>query len=164
MSTTAHFPDLAEVEFCFSTLLGKSIRAGTCDPSTIKDAGNGTVGVYLTDDGVLGALCVCDLALSAFAGAAMAMIPAAVAKTAVSSGRLPENILEILSEILNIAVSLFNKEGHPHLALKRILKPSEEWPDDIKNLWNSATSHSNYRLDIPDYGAGRVTLITAPID
>ncbi len=52
-----------------------------------------------------------DLALSAYAGAALALVPATLAEQAVEERNLPEQITETLHEVLNIAAALFNADG-----------------------------------------------------
>ncbi len=100
-------------------------------PSTRTAPPGGVVGVYTDDHMALRALVILSLPLAAYGGAAIGLIPVVQAEVAVDDGVLPENLYENIAEVLNVAVSLFNRDDAPHVKLYQAFQPGEALPGDV---------------------------------
>ncbi len=161
MAVTYPLPEVDKIGMHISSIVGKKVDTGSTDPVDGKAAKNGVIGVYESEDGVVGGVCVCSTAFAAFAGAALAMIPPAVAQTAATSGQIPANIQENVGEVLNILSSLFNKEGSPRLSLKKVINAGDDIPEGVSILITEPAGREDITIDIPGYGAGTMTLLVA---
>jgi hypothetical protein len=160
------------VDKCAPMLLGlepaPSADAAEPDAPEVVDApedpGPQTLAVYSTDDGAPVAAAVCDLALGAATGAALAMVPAVMLKEEVArSGEMPENLAENLHEVLNIFSSLLNSPSTPHLVLAETLTLPTELAPDVAELLTDPERRRDFVVVIDGYGEGRLTVLAAPV-
>lgn len=125
------------------------------------DKAQALTGVYTRDDGGLEGACVCDYGMVAFAGAALAMIPANAAKESQKSGQFPETILENFREILNITGQVLNRPGLPHLSFRHLLKPAETNSPELTALLAKPAGRLDLEVGIGNYGVGRISILFA---
>lgn len=153
-------PAALEVRELLEGLLGRDVEAvvgtGTVDPH--QDPG-AVVGVYVDDMLKLKAMIVMEMPLAAYAGAAIALIPARTAQDAVDNGLITPMLFDNIAEILNVASSLFNADGAPHLRLYETYAPRETLPADIDKWVLAYVARLDMELDVSGYGPGRVSLM-----
>ena len=115
------------------------------------------VASYQDNEGKLQRLIACDLAFANSAGAALSAIPAAAANRETKAGRFAENILDNLSEVMNIAVNLLNESFGARLELSSVSQSSGLTPEVL----NALKSSQKVKIDvtIPRYELGRIDLI-----
>lgn len=154
-----HLPLPKEIKDLFTDLLGRDVEFAAAPPLAPGPATPASVAVYVDDSLEISALIVCDLALSAFAGAALGLVPVGGAQDAIADGRLSENLGENLYEVLNIAASLFNAPGATHLRLYD-LHPAGG-PLDVNLLARALTlgQREDAQLEIAGYGSGRISIV-----
>lgn len=141
-------------------LLGKSVsvtKAAVRDLGEIDlDAERWFTGLYVSDKNALIGACVADLRLAANTGAALAMIAEQVAKEAVTSGELPDNLRENFYEVANIVSALLNGPSVPHLRLTELV---DGIPEDVVALSRRASGNKRYDVTIDGYDGGTLTLV-----
>lgn len=120
------------------------------------------VAEYSEPTGELRYLVAIDYALANGLGAALTVIPPAVAKESADKHIIPDNIRENLQEVLNVCTSLFSvgMSGH-HIAISGLYE-KDATPDNIKEALKTAEDSESFNLDIPRYQAGTMTVYRMP--
>ena len=116
------------------------------------------VASYHDNAGTLQRLVTCDLAFANSAGAALSAIPAASANSATKSGKMAENVLENLFEVMNIAVNLLNESFGARLELSSVSKLADLPPETLAAL--NSPQRAKIDVAIPKYEQGRLDLIS----
>ena len=153
-------PEAIEIRELFEGLLGREVEAkigtGAVDPYAHP---GGMVAVYVDDHLTMRAIIVVDLALAAYLGTSIALIPAATAKAALEDGVLPASMGENAYEVLNIAASLFNHDDAPHVRLYKTYAPKETLPADVRQAVLSYGTRLDMEATVVGYGTGRLSVL-----
>jgi hypothetical protein len=72
----------------------------------------------------------------------------------VRSGLLPVQLGENVAEVLNVAASLFNADGAPHLRLDSVYGGDMPVPADVATLSKAYSPRLDVELDVAGYGTG----------
>lgn len=153
-------PAALEVRELFEGLLGKTVEWTAT--STIVDPIDGaTVGSYTNDFGVVRALILCDIPLTARAGSAIALMPQTGAESAIKSGLVSVAQFDNLAEILNVAASMFNRPNAPHVRLDTTFAPRETLPAEVAKWALAPAGRIDGILTIQGYGEGRISVVVA---
>lgn len=115
------------------------------------------VAAYKDNEGKVQRLLACDLPFANSAGAALSAIPPAVANRETKSGRFAENVIENLTEVMNIAVNLLNESFGARLELACMSQPPEFTPEILAGL--KSTVKVKIDVAIPRYEVGQIDLI-----
>lgn len=151
-------PSAFEVREVFEGLLGRAVEwKGTSHKVDPLDGA--TIGAYVNDFGAVKALIVADIALTAWAGSAIALLPHNGAEKAIKEGLLSAAQFDNMAEILNVAASIFNKPGTPHLKLGLTFAPREHLPEDVERWVLVPAGRIDGTLIIQGYGQGRISVI-----
>lgn len=156
---SAHpIPDAAQVKDLLGILFdGLSVKpAAKLDVSA---ASTSYVGVYIADNGQPGALCACNLDFAANAGAALSILPPAVAKEAIKSKQLTDAMRENLREVMNICTRLVLKDGSPHLRLQEVY-PAKTLPAPAAAIVGGAKGRVDFDISLGKYGNGALSLMS----
>jgi len=154
-------PSAYDVRELLEGLLGRDVGSEVVtafvDPHKHPGA---MVGAYVDDAMGLRALVISDLALTAHAGAAIALMGPRVAEDVLRAELLSPVLYDNASEILNVAASLFNVDGAPHVRLYEAYAPREILPPDV-DKWVTAQGVGRLNLDmtVSGYGTGRLSII-----
>jgi hypothetical protein len=140
-------------------LLGRSVEVSPCAPWAPIGAEIGTIAVSVDDSLVVRAVGLCDLPFSAYAGAAIGLLPADVASEAVADKTVSPTIAENLYEILNIASALYNVDDHPHMRLYQVHHIGEPAPPEVQALGGVLGQRLDLSVRIAGYGEGRLSLV-----
>ncbi len=116
-------------------------------------------GRYVDDGGKLVAIVSADAGFTCYTGAAIMMMPAAVANDAKSAPEVPEEFVEAFGEVLNVISRLFNTSGRPHC--KYSTAEYGKAPEDVKDFIKSSSSRESFGFEVGGYGEGTVTLFAA---
>ena len=153
-------PAALEVRELLEGLLGRevdgTVGTGAVDPTQHPGA---MVGVYVDDTLGLRALVLFDLALSAHVGASIALVPPKAAAQVVEDGLLTPNLYDNTAEVLNVAASLFNHEGAPHVRLYEAYAPREMLPADVARWVLAYVARLDMELTVAGYGSGRLSVL-----
>jgi hypothetical protein len=151
-------PTAFEVRELFEGLLGRTVEwtamSGVVDPMD-----GASVGAYINDFGVVKAVVLCDIAMTARAGSAIALLPAMGAEAAIKDGMVTAAQFDNLAEILNVAASMFNKPNASHLRLDTVYAPRETLPADVSKWALVPASRIDGILTIQGYGEGRISVV-----
>lgn len=143
-----------------SDLLGKEVSVQQGQPVSIKPAAPLTFAFFRDDEGLPATVIICDLALAAFTGAALAMVPPEEGKKALRTNKLPESIYENYREVVNIVGgTLFNSPETPHLALQDVFVTPDRLSTELKPLMTEPVNGLFLDVTIEDYGDGKMTIL-----
>ncbi len=158
---TVVLPDAKAVKDMLTGLVGKPVGVAPGAPVTPTPRAPVAVAVYVDPSMAVNALCVLDLAASAYTSAALALLPPGGARDAVEEdGELTPMLTEALHEVVNVFSALFNVPGAPHSKLYELYAPGDDLPGDI------ACSLADFNrldlaIDVPGYGKGAISLVLA---
>lgn len=153
-------PAALEVRELLEGLLGRDVDAEVGTPPVDTRVPNGaTVAAYVDDQLGLRALVLMDLELTAYSGAAIALLPAVGANQAITNGMITPALYDNAAEILNIMASLFTKDDAPHVRLYEAYPPRETLPGDIQRWLLAYVPRLDVRLTVAGYGTGNLSVL-----
>jgi hypothetical protein len=155
---TPQIRPLALAKF-FESLLGRKVTANASAALLPKPANVEIVAEYCNDQGAIGALWVCNLALGCGLGAAFAMLPAQGAAEAAKKGKFEGAHAENFQELANVLASLFNRAGTAHLNLRKVHAPGSPLPPEVSAAVPVLTGQLAVELAVAGYSGGRLTLL-----
>ncbi|MBI3206319.1 MAG: hypothetical protein HYZ29_32585 [Myxococcales bacterium] len=139
-------------------LLAKQVTAKPSPALAVATAAY--VAVYADDAGAPQVVAAVDLPFSAHVGAALAMIPAAVALENVQRKRLEDSLRENFEEIVNILAGVVNVATGKHVKLVAVVAPSAASPE-AQAIMKKPAARVDFTVDVPGYGAGKLALLSA---
>ena len=158
MSVTL-LPAAKDVRDMLTGLVGKPVDVSPGAPVTPTPEKPVAVAVYVDPQMAINALCVMDLAASAYTGAALALLPPGGAQDAVEEdGELSGLLVEALHEVVNVLSALFNTPGAPHSKLHKLYAPGDDLPGDIEGMLANF-NRIDLALEVPGYGKGALSLV-----
>jgi hypothetical protein len=150
---------LADVEATaklFTMTLRREVTASETKP--LAEASLLVGGLYVNGDGRVIGGCFADKAFAAHAGAALSLVPAAVAHESIAADQPEEILMENFAEVLNICSRLFDRGSDQRVTLRAVEEAgTPRSPTSLDMLRNPARRH-DLELDIDGYGKGRVVL------
>ncbi|MBX7148497.1 hypothetical protein K1X76_05380 [bacterium] len=152
-----HLPTDKEVSAMLADLIGKDAPTKTSAAWTPPAGGPLTVATYTNNAGELGAVCICDLSVGGSIGAILTRIPASLVNEGIKAGKLADNLMENLKEVLNIFSSIINKSPHPHLALKEVLSVPPALPDAVNAIVSKPVTRLDLEVSVPGYNKGLIS-------
>lgn len=156
-----YLPAPKEIRDLLNELLDREVSVSPGPPLAPTPRQPCTLGVYVDDSLRVAAVVGFDLALSAYAGAAIGLVPAAGAEAAVEEGTLPDLLRENLYEVLNIAASLFNAEGADHVRLYDVHHAGAPVPPDVLARALTLGRREDLAVEVHGYGSGRLAFVLA---
>ncbi len=155
-----YLPVPKEIRDLFTDLMGREVTLSPSSPLAPRPAEPTSVAVYVDDHLQVSALVVCDLAFSAYAGAAIGLIPAPIAAESIEAGALDDNLRDNLYEVLNIASSLFNPPGADHLKLYELFPAAVGGlPPQVRIQTLTLGRREDLSIDIAGYGHGLMSIV-----
>jgi len=153
-------PSALEVRELLEGLLGRDVEAElTSTGADPRKHPGAMVGVYVDDAQQLRAVVVLDLALAASVGAAIGLMGVRTAEDVVRTELLSPALYDNAAEILNVASSLFNAEGAPHVRLSEAYAPREILPSDVDARLRGMVRRMDLEMSVSGYGAGRMSVV-----
>ena len=158
MSVTL-LPASKDVRDMLSGLVGKPVTVSPGAPVTPEPLRPVTVAIYTAPDLSVNALCVMDLAASAYTAGALALLPPGGCQDAVEEDReLSTMLVEATHEVVNVLSALFNTPGAPHSKLHRLYAPGEDVAGDLVGMF-AGFNRIDLALDVQGYGKGSISLV-----
>jgi hypothetical protein len=156
---TVQAPAAKDVKDMLSGLVGKPVTVCPGAPVTPTPDKPVSVAVYVNPGMAVSALCVLDLAASAYTGGALALLPPGGCQDAVEEdGELSGMQVEALHEVVNVLSALFNTAGAPHSKLHKLYAPGEDLPGDIAGML-AAFNREDISIEVPGYGKGAISFV-----
>lgn len=131
------------------------------DPVVHSATSLATTAVYVDDRLQTAAVIVADLPFSAYAGAAIGLVPPGGAEAAIEDRELAPSVKENLDEVLNVLASLFNAKGEPHVRLYKTYSLRELPPNDILAVTGQLVRRLDVAVAIAGYGKGHLSIVLA---
>lgn len=141
-----------------SNLLGRKVTSAKAAPLPLGRRGPRITAVYMENEDTVISICVCDLALAAYAGAALLMVPVGTAKECIYSGKCSAELLENVAEILNICRQCFESPGH-HVCAEQLYATPESVPAPIAAVIATPHHRLDLEITIAGYGSGRLSIV-----
>lgn len=139
-------------------LLGREVTVSPTEPPRAENLRTAVVAVYVDDALRLSAVLALDLALAAFAGAALGLMPVGGAQDCIDEKSLSPMLAENVSELCNVLTALLNREGAPHLRLYQLHLPGDALPGDVAAHAIALGNRLDLHVDVARYGAGKLWL------
>ena len=160
MSTgVVQLPAAKDVRDMLTGLLGKDVGVAPGAPVAAAPDTPASVAVYVDPNLSVNALCVMDLAASAYTGGALALLPPGGCQDAVEEdGELTDMLVEALHEVVNVLSALLNTPGAPHSKLHKLYAPGDYLPGDIEGML-AAFNRIDLAIEVPGYGKGGLSLV-----
>lgn len=155
----SYLPVPKEIRDLLTELLDRGVQVSPNAPLAPTPNNPCTIGVYVDDSLQVTALIAFDLALSAYAGAAIGLVPAAGAETAIGEGSLTDTLRDNVYEVLNIAASLFNVEGATHVRLYDVHHAGNPLPGDVMVKALTLGRREDLTVEVAGYGTGRLGVV-----
>ena len=154
-----HLPSTKEIRDLLTGLLGRDVALTPATPFVPGPRTPGSVAVYVDDSLLISAVVVCDLPVSAYAAAAIGLVPVGGATAATEDGSLPPALRENLAEVLNVAASLFNAPGADHLRLHEVHHAGDPIPPHVLAHALTLGRREDLNVDIAGYGTGALGVV-----
>jgi hypothetical protein len=152
-------PAPKDVRDMLSGLIGKPVGVNPGAPVTPTPDKPVSVAIYVDPHMAINAICVMDLGVSAYTGAALALLPPGGAQDAVEEdGELSGLMVEALHEVVNVLSALFNTAGAPHSKLHKLYAPGDDLPGDIEGMLANF-NRLDLVIEVPGYGKGGLSLV-----
>jgi len=159
MTATLQLPAAKDVRDMLADLLGKPVTVSPGAPVTPTPSAPVSVAVYVDPGMAINAICVLDLAASAYTGGALALLPPGGCQDAVEEDRaLTPLLAEALHEVVNVLSALLNTPGAPHSKLHRLHAAGEDLPGDIAGMLANF-NRIDLAVEIPGYGKGGISFV-----
>ena len=152
-------PNPKDVREALEGLLGRDVDVAIGDPFSGDARDGSTYAVYVDDRLRTVAVAVADLGFSAYAGAAIGLVPVGGAELAVEERELSPMLQENLYEVLNVCAALLNAEGHPHVKLYAVHHVGQTPPTDVPGFAAVTGRRLDLHMKIAMYGAGKLSIV-----
>ena len=157
--STMTLPAPKDVREMLEGLVGRPVVVSPGAPVTPTADRPVSVAVYVAPDMSVNALCVMDLAASAYTAGGLALLPPGGCQDAVEEdGELSGMMVEALHEVVNIVSALFNTPGAPHSKLHKLYAPGDDLPGDIAGML-AAFNRVDLAVEVQGYGKGGLSLV-----
>ena len=157
--STVTLPAPKDVREMLEGLVGRPVVVSPGAPVTPTADRPVSVAVYVAPDMSVNALCVMDLAASAYTAGGLALLPPGGCQDAVEEdGELSGMMVEALHEVVNIVSALFNTPGAPHSKLHKLYAPGDDVPGDIAGML-AAFNRVDLAVEVQGYGKGGLSLV-----
>jgi len=157
--STVVLPAAKDVKDMLSGLVGKPVAVTPGAPVTPTEKSPVSVAVYVDPGMAINALCVMDLAASAYTAGALALLPPGGCQDAVEEdGELTGLLTEALHEVVNVLSALFNVPGAPHSKLHELYAPGQDLPGDVAGTL-ATFNRIDLVIEVPGYGKGGLSLV-----
>ncbi|MCV2490026.1 hypothetical protein OF117_11705 [Geodermatophilus sp. YIM 151500] len=156
---TVQLPAAKDVRDMLAGLVGKPVTVSPGAPVTPTPDKPVSVAVYVDPGMAVNALCVMDLAASAYTAGALALLPPGGCQDAVEEdGELTPLLAEALHEVVNVLSALFNVPGAPHSKLHALHAAGDDLPGDVAGML-AAFNRIDLSVEVPGYGTGALSFV-----
>lgn len=141
-------------------LLGRGVAADRTAPLELGEE-PAAVAEFATDDDRTACLCIVDAPFAVRVGAALVMVPPAVAEEDLAGGPVPEHHLDSVKEVVNVFGRLLNSASTPHVRLLGLHPWPGELPPGVVQLLDAPEYRRDFVVTVEGYGEGRFSLLVA---
>jgi hypothetical protein len=156
--STVLLPAPKDVRDMLAGLVGRNVTVAPGAPVTPSPDRPVAVAVYVAPDMSVNALCLMDLAASAYIAGGLALLPPGGCQDSVEEGELSGMQAEALHEVVNVLSALFNVPGAPHSKLHTLYAPGEEVAADLVGML-AGFNRIDLVVEVQGYGKGSFSLV-----
>jgi hypothetical protein len=156
--STQTLPAALAVRNMLEDLLGREVTVNPANAVVAKDVPTTLLALYVDSANRLAAVLGLDLALAAYTGAALGLLPVGGAQDSIEDRGLTPMLAENVRELCNVLTGLLNKEGAPHLKLHQVYLPGEQPPSDAVAYLLALGRRVDLEVAVARYGSGRFSL------
>lgn len=157
MASAIKVPSRAALRGVLAGLLGDvSVSDVKPPPEAVSDC----VAVYVDDENALAAVCILGFDLAVAAGAAIALVPAAVAQEARDTGTISSSLRENLREVMNVVATLLCSEETPHVKFTSLHFARAEASPESLALAAKPAGRLDVGVSLGDYDGGTLSILT----
>ncbi len=157
MSALPKLPDVTTIGTLLSGILGRKVVVSKAPPLDLGPRLAKVFGIYREAATGRVCLCVVDLVFAANAAGAMLVFPPYAVATAIRAGKLDNDLMETIREILNICSRCFHDEAR--VVLAEVCSDLNSVPADALQTMKAPLLRFDVSADIAGYAAGRLTLM-----
>jgi hypothetical protein len=154
-------PDLKRIRDVFEGLLGREVTVAPGVPVPLDARPRPTTAVYVDDRLRLSSVVLMDFALTAYSGAALALLPRGAAEDAIDEKELPAALLENAAELLNVLAAPIGEASGVHQRLYQTFGPAQLPPSDVVARSAQLGAREDVALGIHGYGSGKLSVVSA---
>lgn len=151
-------PGPYEVGTMLRLLMGRGVMVEALSSPVSQVAGTDQLAVYVDDDGVILAVCLCSLSLAAAAGSALSMLPPALVGEAMARSELLDGIQENHHEVMSICSRFFNSPYSPHVRLGGVVQVDQGLSGELRRALVGLGAWCQLQIRVEDYGKGTMLL------
>lgn len=165
IASALHLPAPKELRDLFHDVLAKDVALRPGPPFAVSDFYPASIASYVDETLTVRAVVALDLPLSAFAGAAVALLPGSAATAAIQLGSVTGALAESVGEICSAMTSLFTTAatgtGRP-LRLYAAHVAGSALPADARMRTQVLGRRQDFFVDVTGYGTGRLAVVLVP--
>lgn len=158
-AVAVHLPRPKQVKDLLAELLGRDVDLAPAAPFAPGPETAASIAVYVDDTLRISALIAADLPLSAHAGSAIGLVPAAASQAAIEARALTETMAENLYEVLNVAAAMFNVPGATHLRLHELHPAGTALSPQLRARALTLGRREDLEVTIAGYGSGVLSIV-----
>ncbi len=155
----AHLPAPKELRDLLRDLVDREVTLRPGPPFAVSDFYPASIATFVDARLTVRAAVALDLPLSAFAGAAAALVPVATATSAIQAGAVTGSLSTSLSEACSVLASLFNVGNAPHLRLYAAHLAGAALPADARMRTQVLGRRADFYVTVAGYGTGRLAIV-----
>ena len=148
-----------QVKDVLEGMLGRDVLVHDGVPLPIDSAPRPTIATYVDDTHSLATVAVMDFALTAYAGAALGLVPRGGAEAAIEDRELPASLLENAAEVLNVLAAPLTEAGGAHQRLLEAYGPDRLPPAQVSAWCATLGSRLDLDVEVSGYGHGRLSFV-----
>lgn len=152
-------PSAFAVRDTLAALFGLDVEVRASDPYAPELGEQTMYAVYVDDLLRTRAVAIGDLPFSAYAGAAIGLVPPPTADEVIAGGLMNEMLAENLYEVLNVCAGTLNGAGVPHVRLHAVYAPGSAPPRDVVTFAGVPGRRLDLEVDVARYGVGRFSVV-----
>jgi hypothetical protein len=156
-------PSAKQIKDLFEGILGRDVTVGDGTPVPMNGRPGPTTAVYVDDHNKLSSVAVMDFPLTAYCGAALALVPKGGAEIAIEEKDLPASLLENAAELLNVLAAPIGDASGTHQRLTDTFGPGQVPPADVAGWSVQLGTRTDLLLDIKGYGSGTLSVVSTQV-
>jgi CheY-like chemotaxis protein len=151
-------PAAKDVRDLLAELLGRPVTVHPGPRVTPSGRSPASLAVYVGSDSAVNAVCMMDLALSAYAAGALALLPPGGVQDVVEERELGPTLAEVLHEVANVLSALVNTPGAPRSQLDELYPAGAYLPDELL-VMTCGFERLDLVVEVSGYGEGALSLV-----
>lgn len=155
-------PPHARIEANLSGLLSRTVKVSATKDRSLagRTAQPKVLATYVNPEDALGAAWICGMAEACRFGAALALLPAAVADEASRAPRFEGELRDNFYEVMNVLGAEVTTPIWRAL-LKEVLAPHETRGEELRALVERPPHYQEYLVEVQGYGSGKLGIVLA---